>query len=66
MNYNKLFIISLSLIYSANVFSNTDSPSQNMGNSLESNQEIQNPNNNLNSKKKEYVERKVHSLLEII
>ncbi|HEK2026166.1 TPA: YadA-like family protein [Proteus mirabilis] len=35
-----------------------------MGNSLESNQEIQNPNNNLNSKKKEYVERKVHSLLE--
>lgn len=64
MNYNKLFIISLSLIYSANVFSNTDSPSQNMGNSLESNQEIQNPNNNLNSKKKEYVERKVHSLLE--
>ncbi|WP_237585025.1 YadA C-terminal domain-containing protein [Proteus sp. G2609] len=64
MNYNKLFIISLSLIYSANVFSNTDSPSPNMGNSLESNQEIQNPNNNLNSKKKEYVERKVHSLLE--
>lgn len=40
MNYNKLFIISLSLIYSANVFSNTDSPSPNMGNSLESNQEI--------------------------
>ena len=27
MNYNKLFIISISLIYSANVFSNTDSPS---------------------------------------
>ncbi|HGN2048605.1 YadA-like family protein [Proteus mirabilis] len=26
MNYNKLFLISLSLIYSANVFSNTDSP----------------------------------------
>ncbi|EMO1372976.1 TPA: adhesin, partial [Proteus mirabilis] len=25
MNYNKLFLISLSLIYSANVFSNTDS-----------------------------------------
>ncbi|HIE5288339.1 TPA: YadA-like family protein [Proteus mirabilis] len=27
MNYNKLFLISFSLIYSANVFSNTDSPS---------------------------------------
>ena len=26
MNYNKLFLISFSLIYSANVFSNTDSP----------------------------------------
>ncbi|HGN1886777.1 YadA C-terminal domain-containing protein [Proteus mirabilis] len=64
MNYNKLFIISLSLIYSANVFSNTDSPSPNMGNSLESNQEINASDNNLDSKKKEYVERKVHSLLE--
>ncbi len=64
MNYNKLFLISLSLIYSANVFSNTDSPSPNMGNSLESNQEINASDNNLDSKKKEYVERKVHSLLE--
>ncbi|MGM7603105.1 YadA C-terminal domain-containing protein [Proteus mirabilis] len=64
MNYNKLFIISLSLIYSANVFSNTDSPLPNMGNSLESNQEINASDNNLDSKKKEYVERKVHSLLE--
>ncbi|WP_109880392.1 YadA-like family protein [Proteus mirabilis] len=64
MNYNKLFLISLSLIYSANVFSNTDSPSPNMGNSLESNQEINASDNNLASKKKEYVERKVHSLLE--
>ncbi|EOW0742523.1 TPA: YadA-like family protein [Proteus mirabilis] len=62
MNYNKLFLISLSLIYSANVFSNTDSPSPNVGNSVESNQEIQDPNNNLNSKKKEYVERVVSSL----
>ncbi|MER1841560.1 YadA-like family protein, partial [Proteus mirabilis] len=52
------------LIYSANVFSNTDSPSPNMGNSLESNQEINASDNNLDSKKKEYVERKVHSLLE--
>ncbi len=64
MNYNKLFLISFSLIYSANVFSNTDIPSPKVGNSLESNQEIQDLNNNLNSKKKEYVERKVHSLLE--
>ncbi|HCU0915373.1 TPA: YadA-like family protein, partial [Proteus mirabilis] len=47
-----------------NVFSNTDSPSPNMGNSLESNQEINASDNNLDSKKKEYVERKVHSLLE--
>ncbi|MGY6417897.1 YadA-like family protein [Proteus mirabilis] len=62
MNYNKLFLISLSLIYSANVFSNTDSPSPNVGNSVESNQEIQDPNNNLNSKRKEYVERVVSSL----
>lgn len=62
MNYNKLFLISLSLIYSANVFSNTDSPSPNVGNSVESNKEIQDPNNNLNSKKKEYVERVVSSL----
>ncbi|MER1688236.1 YadA-like family protein, partial [Proteus mirabilis] len=44
--------------------SNTDSPSPNMGNSLESNQEINASDNNLASKKKEYVERKVHSLLE--
>ncbi|WP_052715527.1 YadA C-terminal domain-containing protein, partial [Proteus mirabilis] len=44
--------------------SNTDSPSPNMGNSLESNQEINASDNNLDSKKKEYVERKVHSLLE--
>ncbi|WP_249293087.1 YadA-like family protein [Proteus mirabilis] len=64
MNYNKLFLISLSLIYSANVFSNTDSPSPNVGNSVESNQEINASDNNLDSKKKEYVERKVHSLLE--
>ncbi|MBI6485688.1 YadA-like family protein [Proteus mirabilis] len=35
-----------------------------MGNSLESNQEINASDNNLDSKKKEYVERKVHSLLE--
>ncbi|HGD3318941.1 TPA: YadA C-terminal domain-containing protein [Proteus mirabilis] len=62
MNYNKLFLISLSLIYSANVFSNTDSPSPNVGNSVESNQEIQDPNNNFNSKRKEYVERVVSSL----
>ena len=62
MNYNKLFLISLSLIYSANVFSNTDSPSPNVGNSVESNQEIQDLNNNLNSKRKEYVERVVSSL----
>ncbi|MCL8565492.1 YadA-like family protein [Proteus mirabilis] len=62
MNYNKLFLISLSLIYSANVFSNTDSPSPNMGNSLESNQETNASDNNLDSKKRKYRERVVYSL----
>lgn len=58
MNYNKLFLISFSLIYSANVFSNTDIPSPKVGNSLESNQEIQDLNNNLNSKKKRICRKK--------
>ncbi|MDX4949418.1 YadA-like family protein [Proteus mirabilis] len=64
MNYNKLFLISISLIYSANTFSNTDGLPPRVGNQIESNQEINGSDNNLNSKKRNYVERKVYSLLE--
>lgn len=58
MNYNKLFLISFSLIYSANTFSNTDGLPPTRGNSIESIQEI-----NVLDKKKKYMERIAHSLL---
>ncbi len=63
MNYNKLFLISISLIYSANTFSNTAGLPPKEGNSVESNQETNDSDNNLNSKKKKYVERTVHSFM---
>ncbi len=63
MNYNKLFLISISLIYSANTFSNTAGLPPKEGNSVESNQETNGSDNNLNSKKKKYVERTVHSFM---
>ncbi|OOQ51317.1 hypothetical protein A0O00_05310 [Proteus mirabilis] len=63
MNYNKLFLISISLIYSANTFSNTAGLPPKEGNSVESNQETNGSDNNLNSKKKKYVERTVHTLM---
>ncbi|MFS3859721.1 YadA-like family protein [Proteus mirabilis] len=63
MNYNKLFLISISLIYSANTFSNTAGLPPKEGNSIESNQETNGSDNNLNSKKKKYVERTVHTLM---
>lgn len=63
MNYNKIFLISFSLIYSANTFSNTDGLPPTGGNSIELNQEIHILDNKLNSKKKKYMERTAHSLL---
>ncbi len=63
MNYNKIFFISISLIYSANTFSNTDGLPPRVGNSIESNQETNGSDNDLNSKKKKYVERTVHSFM---
>lgn len=63
MNYNKIFLISISLIYSANTFSNTAGLPPKEGNSIESNQETNGSDNDLNSKKKKYVERTVHSFM---
>ncbi|HIE4216273.1 TPA: YadA C-terminal domain-containing protein [Proteus mirabilis] len=65
MNYNKLFLISISLIYSANTFSNTDGLPPRVGNQIESNQETNGSDNKLDPKKRKYtenIERVVYSL----